>query len=117
MGLNISFPLYRVAHLVADLGWVDLDFECSTVCPIMSGLMGIWQKGLSKWAKWWKAEIQVNPTQIRDQMGHPVWPFLFCHPQLKCMLHVNKGNQGAAIPHRKCRSAQSSETEREKQRT
>ena len=25
---------YRVAHLVADPGWVDLDFECSTVCPI-----------------------------------------------------------------------------------
>ena len=70
MGLNISFPLYRVAHLVADLGWVDLDFECSTVCPIMSGLMGIWQKELSKWAKWWKAEIQVNPTQIRDHQGH-----------------------------------------------
>ena len=25
------------------LDWVDLDFECSTVCPILPGLMGIWQ--------------------------------------------------------------------------
>ena len=24
-------------------GWVDLNFECSTVCPILPGLMGIWQ--------------------------------------------------------------------------
>ena len=40
--------IYRVAHLVADLGWLDLDFECSTVCPILPGLMGIWQKGLGK---------------------------------------------------------------------
>ena len=37
---------YRVAHLVVNLGWVDMDFECSTVCPILLGLMGIWQKRL-----------------------------------------------------------------------
>ena len=67
--------IYRVAHLVADLGWVDLDFECSTVCPILPGLMGIRQMGLGKYARWWNTEIQVNPAQVRDQMGHPVLTF------------------------------------------
>ena len=27
-------------HVVADLCWVDLAFECSTVCPILPGLIG-----------------------------------------------------------------------------
>ena len=27
---NFFFKLYRVTHLLADLGWVDLDLECST---------------------------------------------------------------------------------------
>ena len=31
------------------LGWVDMDFECSTVCPILQRLMEDRQKGLSKW--------------------------------------------------------------------
>ena len=48
--LLFPFALYRVAHLVADLGWVDLDIECSTVCPILPKLMGIWQKRLDKCA-------------------------------------------------------------------
>ena len=30
------------------LGRADLNFECSTVCPILPGLMGIWQKRLGK---------------------------------------------------------------------
>ena len=34
------------------LGFVDLDFECSTVCPILPGRMGIWQKRLGSWARW-----------------------------------------------------------------
>ena len=37
--LLFPFALYRVAHLVADLGWVDLDMEGSTVCPILPRLM------------------------------------------------------------------------------
>ena len=65
-------PLYRVAHLVANLGWVDLNFDYSTVCLILPGLMGVWQKRLGSWARWWNSQIQVNPTQVRDQMGHPV---------------------------------------------
>ena len=31
-------------HLLVHLGWVDLCFECSAVCPILPGLMVIWQE-------------------------------------------------------------------------
>ena len=27
-----------------EMGWVDLKFECFTVCPFLPGLMQIWQK-------------------------------------------------------------------------
>ena len=47
-------------------------FGCSTVCPILLGLMGVWRKLLAKCARWWNTEIKVNPSQVREQMGHPV---------------------------------------------
>ena len=34
--------------------------------------MGIWQKRLGSWASWWNTEIKVNPTQVYEDMGHPV---------------------------------------------
>ena len=37
---------YRVTPVVSDLGWVDLDFECSTVCPTVFGLVENWPKWL-----------------------------------------------------------------------
>ena len=64
-----------MAHLVTNLGWVDLNFDYSTVCLILPGLMGVWQKRLGSWARWWNSQIQVNRTQVRDQMGHPVHIF------------------------------------------
>ena len=54
------------------LGFVDLDFECSTIFLTLLGLMGIWQKRLGIWARWWNTEIQVNPTQVSAHLGHPV---------------------------------------------
>ena len=54
------------------LGWVDLNFECFTVCAVLPGLMGIWQKWLDRWARWWNTQIKVNPTQVHGQMGNPV---------------------------------------------
>ena len=38
---------YRVAQHVSDLGWVDFDFGCSTLCLILLGLMKDRQKGQS----------------------------------------------------------------------
>ena len=60
------------------LGFVDLNFECSNVCPNLLGLMGIWQKRLGK-----NTEIKVNPTQVSAHLGHPVFEFHCCNlPQL-----------------------------------
>ena len=44
--------MFRASHVLVDLGWVDLDLECSTVCQILLWLMGIWQKHLGTWARW-----------------------------------------------------------------
>ena len=40
-----------VFHLLVHLGWVDLSFDCSTVCLILLWLMGIWQNQLGNWAR------------------------------------------------------------------
>ena len=45
--------MYRDGHLLANLGWVDIDLSCSTLCPVQPGLMGNWQKWLSKRARRW----------------------------------------------------------------
>ena len=34
---------YRVAHLMANLGQVDIDIWCSTCWQVLAGLMGNWQ--------------------------------------------------------------------------
>ena len=71
-------------HLLASLGWVNLDFESSTVCPIPPQLMG--QKWLGKRTRWWNAEIEVDQTQVREQVVHPVHPwaskFMYLHMAL-----------------------------------
>ena len=63
---------YRVSHKV--VGMVGLTWILSfTVCPILLGPMGIWQKWLGRWARWWNTQIKVNPTQVHEQMGHPAY--------------------------------------------
>ena len=64
--------VYRVSHMVVDLVLVDLAFYCSTACLTLPQLVGICQKLLGSWAKWWNTQIKVNQTQVYDQMGHPV---------------------------------------------
>ena len=55
------------------LGYVDLDFECCTVCPILPGLMGIWQKQLGKMVEHQNLS-QHNPG-LRP-VGSPCMPVL-----------------------------------------
>ena len=62
-----------MSYLPVDWVWVDLDFERSTVCLILLGLMEIWQKRLGKWARWWNTQMKINPTQVHEQMGHPIY--------------------------------------------
>ena len=44
-GVSRSATKHRVSHLLANLGWVDLNFECCPVCPIVPGLTGIGRTG------------------------------------------------------------------------
>ena len=41
--LHCSISFYSMANL----GWVDFDFGCSTLCLVLPGLMGNWQNWLS----------------------------------------------------------------------
>ena len=53
---------YRVTHLLANLGWVDLDFDCSTVCLILLQLVGIWPEAAEQLARWWNIPNQSQPN-------------------------------------------------------
>ena len=55
----------------AETGFCWLGFRVFH-CPTLLGLMGIWQKRLGSWARWWNTEIKVNPTQVSAHLGHPV---------------------------------------------
>ena len=46
--LVLGFITVQGVQYARVLSWVDLNFECSTVCPILPGLVGIWQKRLAK---------------------------------------------------------------------
>ena len=57
------------------LGFVDLDFECSTVFPTLLGLMGIWQKRLGKLVV---HRNQSQPKPGLRSLGTPCIPCCFC---------------------------------------
>ena len=58
---------------MAGLTWIlDLDLGSSTVCLVLLRLMGIGPKRLYNWARSWNTRIKVNPTQVHEQMNHPV---------------------------------------------
>ena len=67
--------------------WVDNDFGCSTLCLVLPGLMGSWQKWLSRWARWWNIPnpTQPNPTIWGD--GPPCTILNF----LDLVLWIGKG--------------------------
>ena len=54
---------YRVTHVLANLGWVDLDFGCSTLCLVLLGLMGNWQIWLNNWVRWFIIIDQIQPNK------------------------------------------------------
>ena len=59
-----TFPThtYRVTHLLANLGWVDLDFGCSTLCLVLPGLMGNWQN----WQDWLNGRARYKIHRVSD---------------------------------------------------
>ena len=48
------------------LGWVDFDLSCSTLCLVLLGLMGNWQKWLSRLARWWNIPHQIQPNPVAN---------------------------------------------------
>ena len=60
---RVNNPVNAVQGVPSELRLilVDLNFECSTDCLPLLGLMGIWQKRPDSWARLWNTEIKVNP--------------------------------------------------------
>ena len=57
---------HRVTQQVSNMGCVDFDFRCYTVCLILYG-----QNGQNTSARW-HIQFKVNPTQVRHLLCHPV---------------------------------------------
>ena len=69
--LHFEFTTYRASHVLVDwVGWVDLNFKCSTVCPILSGLMGIWQKWLGRWVTAKSKSTQPRSKSTLDTLNY-----------------------------------------------
>ena len=51
-----------------------LDFGCSILCLALLGLIGVWQNGWVSGQYGGTTKIKVNPTEVRQEMGHPVVP-------------------------------------------
>ena len=66
--------MYRVRYLVRQYGLVDFDSGCFTLCLFLLGLFGnlIGSKGLASGQYGGTSQIKVNPTQLSNQMPHPV---------------------------------------------
>ena len=54
-----------MAHLLADLGWVDLDLGSSTGRWAVSATTSCPTRG-------WNIPHLINPTKVRNHYGHPV---------------------------------------------
>ena len=68
----IRETLYRVANVVAVLGWVSLIF-CVFLCfPNSAWSDENLAEGAGQVGKMVEERIQVNQTQVCDQIGHPV---------------------------------------------
>ena len=64
--------MYRLAHLVADLGWVDLDLCVPPPCPHAQPLLPNSHQPRQNLAGSGTPKIKINPAQAQDHMRHPV---------------------------------------------
>ena len=54
------------------MGWVDYDFGYSSVCLVLLGQMGIWQKRLVNRAKKWNIiKLKSQPNQGTQKLEPP----------------------------------------------
>ena len=64
--------IYRIICTIGYMGWVNFDLiACSTLCPLLPGLMEIWKKWLGSQATCWNSQIKVNPAHVFDHMNNP----------------------------------------------
>ena len=68
--------VYRVIHLVVHLGWVDFDLDVPPSFPAAQPFLPNFYQPMQNWADSGTLKIRVNPTQVDDEMNHPVdlWP-------------------------------------------
>ena len=57
--------LYRVAHLVADLVWVDLEFCIPTSCPLAQPLLPNFHWQRQNWADRGRKVLQVIIEKVK----------------------------------------------------
>ena len=60
-----------MTHLLANLGWVDFDLGCSIILPSYSATSSKFPSAQAEFGG--TVKIQVNSTQVRQDMGHPVF--------------------------------------------
>ena len=68
---------------VSDLDRVDLDFGCSTVCPVLLGLMRDRQNGQTRWARFPEHPNQSQPNPgpgPAESVNHPETLFYQTEP-------------------------------------
>ena len=56
-----------MAHLLTNLGWVDFDLDCTTLCL---GKLAEVAEQVGKMVE--HPKFKVIPTQFRQEMGHPI---------------------------------------------
>ena len=61
-----------MTHLLAKLGWVDFVWDVSPSFPAAQQLLPNSHQPRQNRADSGTAKIQVNPTQVLQEMGHPV---------------------------------------------
>ena len=64
--------MYRVIYLVSHLGWIDFDLDVLPSRPAAQPFLPNSHQPMQNWADSTTMEIQVSPTQVHDQMNHPV---------------------------------------------
>ena len=71
----------RVFHLLRDLGWIDFHLEVPPCCTCLAAqlLLPNSHQPKQNWADSERTKIQVNPTQVSEQMKHPVALYTAVH--------------------------------------
>ena len=69
--------VYRVTHLLANLGWVDFDLGCSTILPSSSGSSANFPSAQAQPGRGWNSQNQSQPIPGSPGDGSPcIWRYI-----------------------------------------